>query len=213
VNAPLARYPAELECDVTMSDGRRLRMRPIMPSDGPGLRAFHAELSTWSVYLRYFGAHPTLSDRDVDHFTHVDYRDRLALVVEDGDRLVAVGRYDRLGDKEGGGGDPAEAEVAFVVSDAYQHNGIGTCLLERLAEAARRVGITAFVADTLAENRAMIKVFLTLGFPVTTTAHHEVVHVRFPIVPARSGDGVPPPDGPTPTADPSPSPHGSDHRC
>jgi len=196
-----------------MSDGRRLRMRPIMPSDGPGLRAFHAELSTWSVYLRYFGAHPTLSDRDVDHFTHVDYRDRLALVVEDGDRLVAVGRYDRLGDKEGGGGDPAEAEVAFVVSDAYQHNGIGTCLLERLAEAARRVGITAFVADTLAENRAMIKVFLTLGFPVTTTAHHEVVHVRFPIVPARSGDGVPPPDGPTPTADPSPSPHGSDHRC
>lgn len=189
-------------------------MRPILPSDGPGLRAFHTELSTWSVYLRYFGAHPTLSDRDVYHFTHVDYRDRLALVVEDGDRLVAVGRYDRLGDKEGGGGgDPAEAEVAFVVSDAYQHNGIGSRLLQRLAEAARRVGITAFVADTLAENRAMLKVFVGLGFPVTTTAHHEVVHVRFPIVPVHSDGGEAPPFGSTSAAGPPTRSTRGDLRC
>jgi len=174
-------YPADLECVEETADGRRLHMRPIVPADGPRLVAFHSGLSPWSVYLRYFSAHPHLSRQDVERFTRVDYRDRLALVVEDGERLIAVGRYDRAGAS-------GEAEVAFVVTDEYQHHGIGTLLLERLAGAARRNGVTAFVADTLAENRGMLDVFLRSGFQVSTSADHEVIHVRFPIS-SRAIDG------------------------
>ena len=97
---------------------------------------------------------------EVERFTRVDYVNRLALVAEDNSGLVAVARYDRTPGT-------AEAEVAFVVADQYQHHGIGTLLLERLAAAAWQRGITAFVATTLAENREMLQVFADSVFQVT----------------------------------------------
>jgi GNAT superfamily N-acetyltransferase len=101
---------------------------------------------------------------------------RLALVTEDGTRLVAVARYDRSPET-------GEAEVAFVVADRYQHHGIGMILLEHLADAARQNGISVFTAQTLLENRDMIRVFMDSGFSVRTTLEQGVVGVRFPIEP------------------------------
>ncbi|MHB8219053.1 MAG: GNAT family N-acetyltransferase [Acidimicrobiales bacterium] len=169
---------------IELGAGLVIGIRPIRPNDGPGLVAFHASLTSWSIYLRYFGAHPELTDGDVEKFTHVDYHDRLALVAEAGGRIVGVGRYDR---QDGG----TEAEVAFVVADAYQRRGIGALLLQRLASAARQNGIDVFVADVLAENRAMLDVFGRSGFPVHTSARHEVVHVRFGIAPPRAPGSAP----------------------
>ena len=54
--------------------------------------------------------------------------------------LIAVGRYDRLDD-------PTQAEVAFVVVDAFQHHGIATMLLHRLAARARKAGIRCLIAE------------------------------------------------------------------
>ena len=92
--------------------------------------------------------------REVERFTQVDYDDRMALVAELGDEMVAVARYDR-----NPGGDGTEAEVAFTVDDAQQGRGLGTILLEHLAVIARAHGITRFVADTLPQNRRMLDVF------------------------------------------------------
>ena len=168
-------YPAELEATELLSDGTVVEVRPVRPTDADALRAFHTGLSSNSVRLRFFGAHPRLSAAEVERFTCVDYRDRLALVALVEGRFSGVGRYDR--------GDGGEAEVAFVVADEYQHHGIGTRLLERLAEAARGRGVTSFFAQTLAENRPMLDVFFHSGYPVTTQSDGEVVELRFPIVP------------------------------
>jgi N-acetylglutamate synthase-like GNAT family acetyltransferase len=110
----------------------------------------------------------------VERFTHVDYAERMAFVVTDDGRIVAVGRYERLQDTD-------EAEVAFVVTDDYQHRGIGSRLLVHLAEVARGQGIARFHAQTLSENRDMLSVFLSSGYPVTTTSESGTVTVRFPI--------------------------------
>ena len=104
----------------------RYHVRPIRPDDGPRLVAFHHHLLPRSVFLRFFTFHPELSPKEVEHFTCVDYVNRLALVAETEDRLIAVGRYDSAPGE-------TEAEVAFVVSDEFQHHGIG-------ALTARRVG-------------------------------------------------------------------------
>jgi GNAT superfamily N-acetyltransferase len=169
-------YPVGLEREVVHADGTRYHVRPIRPDDADRLAAFHATLSTRSTYLRFFRVHPVLTPGELEQFTHVDYRDRLALVAEDADRLLAVGRYDRLpGD--------GEAEIAFVVSDEYQHHGIGALLLDELARAGWDRGITIFVAETLAENRPMIDVFSSSGFPVTSTREYDTVILRFPVEP------------------------------
>ena len=145
-------------------------LRPIRPDDAGRLVHFHQQLSADSVYRRFFSVHPTLSAAEVERFTCVDHLDREALVAEDGDRLVAVGRYDR-------GPAGSEAEVAFVVADEYQHQGIATALLDALADDARRAGIERFVASVLAENRAMLDVFRHSGFPISTAHEDGVVTV------------------------------------
>lgn len=175
--SPARTYPVALERDVMTAKGLLVHVRPIRPSDDVGLEEFHRGLSDRSVYRRFFFVHPTLSPAEVEHFTHVDYADRLALVAEDGGRIVAVGRYERLPGT-------TEAEVAFVVADRHQRRGIGPVLLGQLVEAALDRGITVFTAQTLAENAAMLAVFHGSGFPVSTTTEFGTVNVRFPIGPA-----------------------------
>src|SRR5271165_1727118 len=169
-----AGYPHDLERDVAGDEGLHFRVRPIRPDDAPRLVLFHQQLSPHSVYMRFFTFHPTLSDAEVERFTNVDYVDRLALVATVGDRLVAVGRFDRAPDE-------TEAEVAFVVADEFQHHGIGTLLLDELARAARERGVETFRAETLAENSAMLDVFRHAGFPVTSSIEYGTVTLRFPI--------------------------------
>ncbi len=167
-------YPSELECDIVTVTGVKLHMRPIRSSDAASLVNFHLQLSSGSIYRRYFAVHPELSEKEVAHLTTVDYVDRFAYIVEDDDGLVAVGRYDRLPGT-------TEAEVAFLVADHYQHHGIGILLLWHLARAARPNGITHFVAETQADNRGMLGVFRDSGYPITSNIEDEIVSLRFPI--------------------------------
>ncbi len=169
-------YPSDLERDATTMFGTRVHVRPIRPDDASRLVAFHSNLTPRSVYRRFFSAHPKLSDKEVERFTCVDYVDRLALIAEIGDRMVAVARYDRTPDT-------SDAEVAFVVADDCQHHGIASLLLELLADAAWRVGITTFVASTLMENREMLNVFTSSKFDVSHSVDCGVVEIRFTIDP------------------------------
>ncbi len=169
-------YPFELVDAAETTTGITVHLRPIRPDDDCVLTEFHENLSPESIYRRFFFMHPKLSVAETKKFTHVDYVDRLALVAEHDDRLVAVGRYERIPGT-------ADAEVAFVVADEFQHQGIGTILLERLAGAAWGNGITAFVAQTLSENGDMLEVFSGSGFHVTTTTEYGTVNIRFPIQP------------------------------
>jgi GNAT superfamily N-acetyltransferase len=176
VSDPGPDYPYELVSSATTMQGTGVRLRPIRPDDAGRLASFHQQLTPGTVYRRYFFLHPVLSDTELEHFTHVDYRTRLAMVAESDGQLVAVGRYERLPGT-------SDAEVAFLVADEFQHQGIGTILLDRLVDAALSRGITAFVAETLADNHDMIDVFAHSGFPVTTVGEGETVKVRFPIQP------------------------------
>lgn len=169
-----AGYPADLEREAWTRSGAVVRVRPIRPDDAAALVAFHSALSAHTVYLRFFGFHPVLTGAEVERFTRVDYVDRLALVALAVTRIVGVGRYDHIPRT-------SEAEVAFIVDDDYQHQGIGTLLADELVRAARRHGIRSFLADTLAENTGMLELFHSMGFPVRSAFVDGVVRVRFPI--------------------------------
>jgi GNAT superfamily N-acetyltransferase len=170
------RYPVELEVNVELSTGVGVLLRPIRSDDDARLVDFHSRLSFDSVYRRYFSIHPELSTDEVRHLVDVDYDNRFAFVVLDGNDLVAVGRYDRIPET-------ATADLAFVVSDAYQHLGLARRLLAALADAAWQRGIQVFEAETLFTNRDMMSVFLHSGFPVKTERLGGDIAVHFPIDP------------------------------
>jgi len=169
-------YPSHWEADVVLRDGATARLRPIQPDDAAGLQAMHAAQSESSIYLRYFTYKSELSAKELDRFTRVDHRERVALVIERGGRLLGVGRYDRYGDSDA-------AEVAFNISDAAQGQGLGSILMEHLAVAAREQGIRRFTAEVLPENRKMLSVFQDSGFEVARRFEDGVVAVEFPIDP------------------------------
>lgn len=172
-------YPANAEADVVLSDGGTVHVRPIRPGDAERVADLHHRLSTETIYLRFFTPLPSLSPAMLQRFVNVDYNDRMALVAELGQEIVAVARYDRLPGQDA-------AEVAFVVDDAQQSRGIGILLLEHLATAAADRGIRRFVAETLPTNDKMLKVFHAAGFGDERHFAEGVVQVSFPIEPTDS---------------------------
>ena len=167
--------------DVVLRDGSTLRFRPTTGGDGAQLVAFFAHLSPESLYLRFQGA-VRVDEHMVASFLGGDGTESLSLVGEltdaaGEDRIVGIGTYVRLRDR-------SRAEVAFAVADEFQHRGIGSRLLERLAVHARREGIERFVAQVLPANLAMLRVFGDTGFEVTRRYVDGVVEVEFALVPS-----------------------------
>ncbi len=174
VHTPPDNYPTDWATDLLLKDGSTVHIRPILPTDGPGLNDLLSRMSRESVYHRFFRVKKRLEPEELEYFTVLDYHDRMAFVVEREDRIVGVGRYDRQR-----AGSPV-AEVAFAVSDADQGRGIGTRLLEYLTAYARPRGITAFRAFVLADNHAMIRVFRGAGFLMRRELDEGVYTVEFP---------------------------------
>jgi acyl-CoA synthetase (NDP forming)/RimJ/RimL family protein N-acetyltransferase len=171
-----AGYPASWEADVVLRDGTTTHVRPIRPGDADALQAFHVAQSEASTYLRFFAPLERLPDRDLERFTHVDHRDRVALVaVTEDDAIIGVARYDRVA--------PDEAEVAFNIADAHHGRGLGSVLLEHLAAAARERGVRRFVADVLPQNGRMLAVFREAGYSPRQSLDDGVVQVSFDIDP------------------------------
>ena len=163
--------------DVILRDGRTLRLRPPERADVPALLDFFSRLSPQSMYQRFHGAlHVT--PQLVETFVDPDWNDLGSLIGSLGDdgRIVALAEYVRLRD-------PVSAEVAFAVADELQGRGVGTRLLEQLAAEAAAHGIESFVAEVLAGNRAMLRVFEDAGFDVTRRLEGGEVEVRFRIDP------------------------------
>ena len=175
MDGPVAPYPAHWEADVVLSDGATAHLRPIRPDDADRLVEFYGRVSDDSKYFRFFAPYPTLSPRDVETFTQVDHTDRVALIVLTGDEMIAVGRYERI--------DAGQAEVAFLVEDDHQGRGVGSVLLEHLAQAARERGIGRFVAEVLPHNHKMITVFSEAGYTIASRLTDGIVHVEFEIRP------------------------------
>jgi RimJ/RimL family protein N-acetyltransferase len=148
-----------------------MRIRPIAVEDAPALTRFHSRLSPDTTYLRFFSPHPRLSPEELTRFTTVDHLEREALIAELEGEIIGVARYDMLPSGEA-------AEVAFVVEDAWQGHGIGPELMSRLTERARASGVRHFVADTLAMNHRMLRVFRRSGMETGRSCDGTVVHVE-----------------------------------
>ncbi len=153
---------AEIETGtIKLPDETVFTYRPIRPSDAPALQRFHSHLSGQSIYLRFFGVYPFLSDTQAQYFTNVDGWDRFAYVALDpagGTDVIAVARFDREPGTD-------RAEYAAIVTDVWQGHGLGLALTRHLIEAARRRGIRTFTALVLPENRRMLNLLRDLGLP------------------------------------------------
>jgi RimJ/RimL family protein N-acetyltransferase len=166
---PLAKYCA-LE---TLLNGRQVEIRALRSDDRDDFVAAVSRVSADSLHRRFFTVKRKFSENEISFFTNVDFVNHVALVavLSDGGRPTIVGgaRYVIVA--------PGAAEVAFAILDQYQKQGIGTVLMRHLGKIALEAGLSELTAEVLPENTAMLKVFGSSGFLLTTKADPGVVHV------------------------------------
>jgi acetyl coenzyme A synthetase (ADP forming)-like protein len=177
-DTPTAIDLAKYRREEILRDGYRVLMRPIEKSDVKLWLAFISRLSPNTLYYRFHYIPKEMTEEDALRYCTVDYNNSYACVAEIGigaeRKIIAIARYYRLPNK-------TSAEVAFAIEDAYQSIGLGTKLIEALADVARENQVDVFEADVLGENRQMMIAFRDYGFHVSSQLQDGVYHVTFPI--------------------------------
>ena len=166
------------EQKVILNDGRETVIRPICNADKYSVLAMFNRLTPETRFLRYHYVKSILTDAELNYFCNVDYHDTFGLVAEmkrgSSIEIVGVGRYNRL--PQGN-----IAEIAFVVEDKEQGNGIGTNLMEILSEVASERGIDTFIAELLNENTVMMDILRKhdpkLAREIDGSSHHITLSV------------------------------------
>jgi RimJ/RimL family protein N-acetyltransferase len=161
-----------------LRDGTAIEIRALRPDDQGDMLSAVNRTSVQSLQRRFFVPKRGFSDKEISFFMNIDFSNHVALVAqleEDGRRVIAGGgRYIIV--------QPGQAELAFVVVDAYQGKGIGTALMRHLLAIAREAGLKELTAEVLPENAAMLKVFSGFGFRARTGGDPQVRHLVLQLV-------------------------------
>lgn len=156
---------------VQLRDGGAVALRSVGPFDRPELLLFLKSLSARSAAMRFCSGGADMGTIASD-FTQVGAHRQGIVALGPRGEIVGHAEYLLI--------NPTTAEVAVVVADALQGQGLATAMLERLAALAADHGISRFVAEVLSGNEAMMAVF-TRRFAGAVTESESGYSVEFGI--------------------------------
>jgi RimJ/RimL family protein N-acetyltransferase len=167
--------PGTLMATTHRVGGLTVRLRLARPSDAPRVRAFLEGLSPETRHRRFLAAMPQVPEALVRHFTFFNPRRRMVVaataLVGANEQLLGLADVALL--------DTGVAEVAVVVGDDNQGQGVGKLLTEVIASLAMQQGATHLRAELLEHNAAMLALMARLGRTVRTVEEGvTVVHTR-----------------------------------
>ena len=160
-------YPEGLETSRTTKSGVKIFLRPVRLRDEHLLKDFFYALSSDCMYHRFISTRTSMPHEQLQKFVVIDYTREmviLAIMAENGNEMiVGMGQY--FIDEE-----THTAEVAFVVRDDHQGQGIGAELIRYLTLLAKKSGLHGFVAEVLMDNKPMLQLFQQMGFIIEQRA-------------------------------------------
>ena len=157
----------------TLPGGQTIEIRAQRSQDRAGIRAAIARTSAESLYHRFFAVKREFSEKEAHYFLDIDFVKHVALVAiaDENGRPTIIGGCRYIVTQ------PGVAEISFSVIDAYQGRGVGSALMRHIAALAHRVGLKELVAEVLADNAPMLKVFERSGLHMRETREGPVVEV------------------------------------
>lgn len=159
-----------------LADGRVVGVRELGSADADLALRLHTSLPERDQYTRFFTVHPAGLERLMSRMISGGDGHEYALGAFLFEELVGMASFSVLSD-------PSQAEIALVGDHRQQTHGVGTLLLEHLGSAARAQGVNQFVAEVLAENTAMLRVFRDSGFPIRVRSSGTVPDLPGPTPP------------------------------
>jgi len=166
-----------------LRNGAMLHIRALRPADRAEMLAAVGRMGKEALYRRFFAPKRSFTESEVDYYLNVDFVGHVALaaVLSEGRHEVIVGGARYIVSQ------PGSAELAFAIDDPHQGQGIATHLIRHLTGLARAAGLREFVAEVLAENAPMLKVFARCGLAMTTRRERDIVHVTLALAPGAKG--------------------------
>ena len=170
---------------IRLRDGAQVMIRPIEPEDAGEFRRGLKHLSAMTAYRRFREHITDVDQAELERLTRIDHvrHEALAAIGPDGS-LIGVARY--VCDPK----DASQAEVTYVVADAWQRRGVGSVLLDRLAQRALAAGVDRFIATTLGTDYRARRILLRVADPVDARDHDGIIETTARLrAPGENDDG------------------------
>jgi acetyltransferase len=158
-------------------DGRELLLRPLWPEDWRQYSQGSVRVSDESLRMRFFHL-PPLTERTFRRLTRIDLTAQFAWGAFVGDQLIGVGRYALQAE------DRRAAELAVLVADDFQGQGVATRLVTALVAAADAHGATELIAIARAENEPVRRLLGRFGAAFHDGEEDGTVRAQWPVAAA-----------------------------
>jgi acetyltransferase len=160
-------YPDQYIDIFKLRDGPAVVIRPIRPEDEPLIDELLRTSSENTLMMRFFRKLTDMSHEELTRYCHIDYDREMSFVgvIREGDRekIIAEVRISRLPDLE-------NAEMAIVVGDQWQGQGVGKALCLHGMKIAKDTGIKKICMEILLMNARMLYRAEKMGFKKVSSA-------------------------------------------
>lgn len=144
------------------------RLARLESSDGAELRRFFNRLSPETIFRRFHSPVARPEQAQPKRLLDIDHHDREAVAAVLDGEIIGVARYARRSGSD-------TAEVAVVVADDWQRQGLATRMFGALTELAAPVGIRHFTLSMQADNRAALRL-LRRFYPDAALTHSQGIY-------------------------------------
>jgi acetyltransferase len=154
-------YPDHYIDIFKLREGPSAVIRPIRPEDEPMMVELLKTSSEQTLSMRFFQKISDMSHDQLTRYCHVDYDRELSFIAiarnEGQERIIGEVRMSRLPDLE-------SAEMAVMVGDQWQGQGIGKALCLHCLKIAKELGIKIMYMEVLQINARMLNRAEKMGF-------------------------------------------------
>ncbi len=161
IDGRISVYPEKYETVLELKNGKKIKIRPVKPTDERMIQELHYSLDEKDRYLRFFTPMKDFRHRRIQPMVNIDYATDMILVgefSENGEeKIVAMGAFFKAYQ-------PSIAELAFVVHKNWRGFGITKFLLNYLVKIGKELNYKTFGGTILLENKAMLKIINSSGY-------------------------------------------------
>jgi acetyltransferase len=154
-------YPKRYETMWTLRNGQEVLLRPIKPEDEPLWLEMFQSFSEEAIRYRFFQLLKDTPHEVRVRYCNIDYDREIAVVAELSEenrkKILGVGRLSIEPDGKTG-------ELAFIIVDQWQGQGLGTKIVDHVLEIAKEMGIESVYAIMLPDNHRALNLTTKMGF-------------------------------------------------
>jgi acetyltransferase len=153
-------YPKKYEMPWKLRNGQEVLLRPIKPEDEPMWLEMFQNFSEESIRYRFFQMLKDTPHEVRVRYCNIDYDREIAIVAESEDdhkKILGVGRISIEPDGKTG-------ELAFIIVDKWQGQGLGTKMVDFVLEIAKEMRVETVYAIMLPDNRRALNLTKKMGF-------------------------------------------------